>query len=230
MNKELIGFLAVLWLVGCLVLDIFIYKRTKRWLIRFLPAIVKGVCVILSFALCGALFGSMFTEGIPAEQDYLMLLIVLMFMGLWIDLMAWFFSSNPFSKRKINTFIAVILCFMLFAAGAGILGGGGYYRSTKNGGSWSLTFSDYSSTASQNMNLGDEGNALLIQVATETGSVDIVITDMDGNIIYSDYAIVNDVFTLDATGEVKITVTANECSGKVDVERVSQNDDESETN
>lgn len=227
MNKELIGFLAVLWLVGCLVLDIFFYKKTKRWLIRFLPAIVKGVCVILSFALRGALFCS---EEIPAEQDYLMLLIVLMFMGLWIDLMVWFFSSNPFSKRKIITFISVIFCFMLFAAGAGILGGGGYYRSTKNGGSWSLTFSDYSSTASRIMNLGDEGNELQVQVTTETGTVDIVVADMNGNIIYSDYAITDDAFTVEATGKIKITVTANECSGDVVTERVLQNDSASETN
>lgn len=230
MNKEPFGFLAVLWLVACLILDIFVYKKSMRWLLRFLPAIVKGIGIILFFALRGVLYGSMFTQDIPAEQDYLMLLIVLMFMGLWIDLMTWFFSSNPFLKRKIITFIAVILCFMVLAAGAGILGGGGYYRSTKTGGKWSLSFSDYNSGASRRMDFGNEGKMLQVQITTETGSVDIVIADLDGNIIYSDYAIADDEFTVEATGEVKITVIANKCSGDVVIERISQNDSESETN
>lgn len=229
MNKELICFFAVLWIVACLVLDIFIYKKSKRWLLRFLPAILKGIGVLFFFALRIALLGSMFTEKIPAEQDYFALMAVLMLMGLWIDLMVWFFSSNPFTKKKRIVLACVILGIILVAIVGSFLEGDGGYRMTKGPNQWKMVFSGNSLQSTRTMNLGDGDKVLSVQIESEAGTVDIIFTDDDGNILYSDESIRNDTFTVETTGKVSITVIVNEYTGSVVIDRVAKEQKNIET-
>lgn len=228
-NKELIGFCAFLYLAVCLIIDILIYKRTKRWLLRFLPAIVKVSCIAVCFGFRKLLYGSFFSGSIPAEQDYLGIVISLILTGLWVDCMAWFFASNPFAKKTRIIFACVILGAFLLAFGVSLLEGDGGYRMSKGPNQWEMVFSGTNLQITRTMNLKNGEKILLVQIESETGTVDLVFTDEGGNILYSDKAVTNDVFTVEAIGNVTITVTVNEYRGSVIIDRVTREAQDTET-
>lgn len=209
------------WMILCVVIDVMIYRRTRSWLIRWIPAIVKltagGLCVLLNHLLPDP---PMALEDAPL----LYLVATVLLMGVVIDVWAWFFSDGfPSARKRWIYACGVGICILLGAIWI-LFTEGNSYRVTSSGGFRHYTFDAYTGEISKTLKVSDEGVDYRFTFDAEEGTLELLLRDEYGHILYSGTPEDPSEFTVTARGTIEINITTEAFTGILHADRIDPDD------
>lgn len=204
------------WMILCVVIDVMIYKRTRSWRIRWIPAIVKltaaGLCFLVNFLLPDP-------PMVPENTPLLYAVAIVLLMGVLIDVWAWFFSGGLPTKRKLWIYacgvgIGILIGIIgLFAEGEG-------YRVSSSGGFRHYTFEMHTGEISKTLNYSEDEPEWCFTFDAEEGTLELLVTDESGHILYSGTPEDPSEFVITSTGTIRITITTEAFTGKLHADRI----------
>lgn len=209
------------WVVFCVILDIRIYKKSRSWCVRSIPAVVKlflaGLLVLIHFLLPDP---PMLEPDVPTLPAF----AILVGIGVLIDIWAWFFSDGFPSKRKRWIYACGVgICILLGVFGI-LFTEGNSYRVTSSGGFRHYTFDAYTGEISKTLKVSDDGVDYRFTFDAEEGTLELLLRDGYGHILYSGTPDDPSEFTVTARGTLEINITTEAFTGILHADRIDSDD------
>lgn len=209
------------WLALCLIVDIILYRRTRNRRIRAIPALVKTIGSVLCFVVNGSL-----STPPMVDEKYSLLVVIglLLMMAVLIDVWAWLFSDGFPTKRKMKIYACGIALCLVAALVYGLLFDNNFYRHTSSGSMEHYSFHAHTGECASTLKLYEDEPDCRITFDAEEGTLDLLVTDETGNILYSGTPEDPSEFIITTTGNIRITITTEAFTGKLHADRIEAND------
>lgn len=120
---------------------------------------------------------------------------------------------GPSTYIAMGAILVILLAgyfFGLTSRGSGLRVG---YSDSYTGSQWQARYMLLTGFRERTVNIGNEAATLHVEITTDGGAVDLTVTDMQGNVVYSQENIPTSSFDVEIPGTVIVRVTGADHSG-----------------
>lgn len=114
----------------------------------------------------------------------------------------------------VAVFVAILLVTGSLGSGSGLKVG---WSERKGINSWSASYSYYDGWRHRTVNWSGNARILSVQIVTESGELDLLVTDQEGNILFSGDNIGTESIEIPITGKTDIRLAADKHKGSIEL-------------